>query len=50
MKRCTLTADEEDNFVVAQANEALDEEGHFIHNNVSGRFPYRDIRVPEKDH
>ncbi len=33
-----LTADEEDNFIVAQANEPLDEEGHFIHNNVSGRF------------
>lgn len=33
-----LTADEEDNFVVAQANEPLDEEGHFVHNNVSGRF------------
>ena len=33
-----LTADEEDDFVVAQANEPLDEEGHFIHNNVSGRF------------
>ena len=33
-----LTADEEDNFVVAQANEPLDDEGHFIHNNVSGRF------------
>ena len=33
-----LTADEEDNFVVAQANEPLDEEGHFTHNNVSGRF------------
>ena len=33
-----LTADEEDNFVVAQANEALDENGHFVHNNVSGRF------------
>ena len=33
-----LTADEEDNFVVAQANELLDEDGHFIHNNVSGRF------------
>ena len=33
-----LTADEEDNFIVAQANELLDEEGHFIHNNVSGRF------------
>ena len=33
-----LTADEEDDYVVAQANEPLDEEGHFIHNNVSGRF------------
>ena len=33
-----LTADEEDNYVVAQANEPLDEEGHFIHTNVSGRF------------
>ena len=33
-----LTADEEDNFVVAQANEQLDEEGHFVRNNVSGRF------------
>lgn len=33
-----LTADEEDNFVVAQANEPLDEEGHFVHNNVSGRY------------
>ncbi len=33
-----LTADEEDNFVVAQANESLDEDGHFVHNNVSGRF------------
>ncbi len=33
-----LTADEEDNFIVAQANEPLDAEGHFIHNNVSGRF------------
>jgi DNA-directed RNA polymerase subunit beta len=33
-----LTADEEDNYVVAQANEPLDEEGHFISNNVSGRY------------
>ena len=33
-----LTADEEDEFFVAQANEPLDEEGHFIHNNVSGRY------------
>ena len=33
-----LTADEEDNFVVAQANTPLDEEGHFVNNNVAGRF------------
>ena len=33
-----MTADEEDNYHVAQANEPLDEEGHFIHKNVSGRF------------
>ncbi len=33
-----LTADEEDNYTVAQANEPLDENGYFIHNNVSGRF------------
>ena len=33
-----LTADEEDNFTVAQANEPLDTEGHFVHNNVSGRY------------
>ena len=29
---------EEDNYHVAQANEPLDEEGYFIHKNVSGRF------------
>ena len=33
-----LTADEEDNFTVAQANEPLDSEGHFVRNNVSGRY------------
>ena len=33
-----LTADEEDDYVVAQANEPVDENGHFVHNNVSGRF------------
>ncbi|MGN0506426.1 MAG: DNA-directed RNA polymerase subunit beta, partial [Lachnospiraceae bacterium] len=33
-----LTADEEDKFVVAQANEPLDENGYFISNNVSGRY------------
>ena len=33
-----MTADEEDNYHVAQANEPLDEEGHFVHRNVSGRY------------
>ncbi len=33
-----VTADEEENFMVAQANEPLDEEGHFIHKKVSGRY------------
>ena len=33
-----MTADEEDNYHVAQANEALDAEGHFVRNSVSGRY------------
>ena len=33
-----MTADEEDNYHVAQANEELDEQGHFLHHNVSGRY------------
>ena len=33
-----LTADEEDNYRVAQANEPLDTDGHFVNNNVSGRY------------
>ena len=33
-----MTADEEDKYHVAQANTPLDEEGHFINKNVSGRY------------
>ena len=33
-----LSADEEDKYIVAQANEELDADGHFVRNNVSGRF------------
>ena len=33
-----MTADEEDNYHVAQANEKLDAEGYFIKNSVSGRY------------
>ncbi|MBQ1332687.1 MAG: DNA-directed RNA polymerase subunit beta [Lachnospiraceae bacterium] len=43
-----LTADEEDNYIVAQANEPLDEEGHFLHANVSGRFRTETSEFPKK--
>jgi len=33
-----ITADEEDNYTVAQANEPLDENGYFVNKNVSGRY------------
>ena len=33
-----MTADEEDNYHVAQANEPLDENGYFVAKNVSGRY------------
>ena len=33
-----ITADEEDKYVVAQANEPLDENGYFVNNNISGRY------------
>ncbi len=33
-----MTADEEDNYHVAQANEELDAEGHFVRPNVAGRY------------
>ena len=42
-----LTADEEDNYIVAQANEPLDAEGHFIKNNVSGRFKEETSEFPK---
>ncbi len=42
-----LTADEEDNFIVAQANEQLDEEGHFVRNNVSGRYREETSEFPK---
>ena len=44
-----LTADEEDNFVVAQANEPLDDEGHFVKNNVSGRFKDETSEFPKSN-
>ena len=40
-----VTADEEENYNVAQANEPLDEEGHFVHKKVSGRHKEDIIEV-----
>ena len=42
-----LTADEEDNYIVAQANEPLDEDGHVKKNNVSGRFREETSEFPK---
>ncbi len=43
-----LTADEEDKYVVAQANEPLDENGYFVNNNVSGRFREETLKFEKK--
>ena len=40
-----MTADEEDNYHVAQANESLDQRGHLIHKNVAGRYRARDTGI-----
>ena len=42
-----ITADEEENYRVAQANEALDSEGHFKKQRVTGR--YRDDNIEMDD-
>ena len=42
-----LTADEEDDFYVAQANAELDEEGHFVKNSVSGRYREETSEFPK---
>ena len=42
-----MTADEEDNYHVAQANEALDAEGHFVRNSVSGRYKDETSEYPK---
>ncbi len=42
-----LTADEEDKYVVAQANEPLDENGYFTDSNISGRFREETLEYPK---
>ena len=42
-----VTADEEDNYVVAQANEPLDADSHFINSKVSGRHREETSEFPK---
>ena len=42
-----MTADEEDNYTVAQANEPIDENGYFVHANVSGRYREETSQFPK---
>ena len=44
-----LTADEEDAFIVAQANEPLDENGRFVHERVSCRRREEITEVPREE-
>ncbi len=44
-----ITADEEDNYVVAQANEPLDDDGHFVNPKVHARFQDRFLETEAKD-
>lgn len=43
-----LTADEEDNYIIAQANAILDEEGNFVHDQVVARFKDDILTVPKE--
>nr|WP_244269725.1 DNA-directed RNA polymerase subunit beta [Caldanaerovirga acetigignens] len=44
-----LTADEEDEYVIAQANVPLDEEGRFIQKRVTARYKDETILVPAEE-
>ncbi|MBQ7064379.1 MAG: DNA-directed RNA polymerase subunit beta [Firmicutes bacterium] len=44
-----MTADEEENYRVAQANERIDEDGHFLNKRVTGRFRDDNIEMDPSD-
>ncbi len=46
-----MTADEEDEFIVAQANEPLDENGYFVHKKVNARIRdnYSEVEASRAD-
>ena len=47
-----MTADEEDEYIVAQANEPLDEAGHFINKKVTARYldGFREVESSRADY
>lgn len=44
-----MTADQEENLIVAQANEPLDEDGYFIHERVMCRVREQIVEVPRNE-
>ncbi|HHY82845.1 MAG TPA: DNA-directed RNA polymerase subunit beta [Clostridiales bacterium] len=44
-----LTADEEDEYIIAQGNEPLDEEGHFVDERVMVRLREEILEVPREE-
>ena len=44
-----MTADEEDDFIVAQANEDVDENNRFVHERVTSRYLDKINEVPRED-
>ena len=49
---CYMTADEEDEYIVAQANEPLDEAGHFVNKKVTARYldGFREVESSRADY
>ncbi|HAP31885.1 MAG TPA: DNA-directed RNA polymerase subunit beta [Firmicutes bacterium] len=44
-----LAADDEDEYIIAQANAPLDEEGHFLAKRVTCRFKHDTVMVPPQE-
>lgn len=42
-----ITADEEEDYVIAQANERLDKENHFVHNKVTARLGVDNVEIAQ---
>ena len=43
-----MTADEEDKYAIAQANEPLEEDGTFARERIAARYRDQVVRIPKK--